>query len=142
MNAGDEREGRSLWGAGPWDDEPDALAWRTLAGYTAQAKRSLPLGYWCGYVAVPPGHPCHGRERSDLPDLTVHGGVTWAGKAAEGGAWWIGFDCTHAYDARPSDRMIEKLVGSDVASRGVYRDLGFVRMQCERLAQQLHELLS
>lgn len=31
-----------------------------------------------GYVAVPPGHPAHGKHYDALGDLYVHGGVTFA----------------------------------------------------------------
>lgn len=68
------------------------------------------IGYRCGYVRVPQGHPWHGKGYDDVrtadgdwPD--VHGGLTFAepdtdcGKGGEDSAWWVGFDAAHAGDA-------------------------------------------
>jgi hypothetical protein len=51
------------------------------------------MGYRCGYVRVPKGHPCHGGSGDDL---SVHGGITFAekdiscDKPGEDDAWWFG----------------------------------------------------
>lgn len=51
---------KSAWGPGPWQDEPDEVRWRDDAtGYDCLLRRNS-LGAWCGYVAVPEGHPLHG----------------------------------------------------------------------------------
>lgn len=52
---------RTGWPSGPWDDEPDRVEWRDEAtGLPCLALRNDMFGSWCGYVAVPPGHPVHG----------------------------------------------------------------------------------
>lgn len=42
--------------SGPWDNEPDRIAWVDPdTGYHSLMRRNR-LGSWCGYIAVPPGH--------------------------------------------------------------------------------------
>jgi hypothetical protein len=67
------------------------------------------LGTLCGYLAVPQGHPWFGLHQHDERlDVECHGGVTWTGSAFEEHphvlitiAWWVGFDCIHAFDYIP-----------------------------------------
>ncbi len=111
---------KSTWGDGPWQSEPDRLEFRvpelpTLACLMVRG----PMGSWCGYVGVPPGHPAHGKDDGEL-DLKVHGGLTYAApcmvESARGpealvchvpqpgesdDVWWLGFDCGHAWDVSP-----------------------------------------
>ena len=80
---------RTDWGAGPWGDEPDRVEWHD-GDLPCLALRNR-LGAWCGYVAVPPGHPWHGisymecikGHGSDCYEHSipaeVHGGLTFAG---------------------------------------------------------------
>ena len=65
----------------------------------------MPLGYRCGYVAIPKTHPLHGEDIGQLGHLTCHGGVTFAGRGdclwwwkGEPDEWLIGFDCMHCTD--------------------------------------------
>lgn len=149
---------KSRWQRGPWDDEPDRLEWKTAAGLPGLMVRHPRLGHWCGYVAVPPGHPCHGRsEGTDyekdangdedylkpLPnpvnELNAHGGITYAA-ACDGhvchvpepgepdDVWWLGFDCAHSGDHSP--------YGTPFA-HDTYRDVAYVRGEVEDLAAQL-----
>lgn len=148
---------RSRWPAGPWNDEPDRADWKDEAtGLDCLALRA-PTGHWCGYVAVPEGHPLFGRSYGDsyaegadghygptpgphADDLRVHGGITYGDRChgaichvADEGAppvWWLGFDCNHYGDQGP--------VGFRIG--GVYRDLTYVREQCTALAAQLGAL--
>lgn len=103
---------RSSWGPGPWDGEPDKVSWTDPAtGRPCLAVRN-PVGAWCGYVAVDPGHPLHGQDY-DVPDVVVHGGLTYAAYCREGATeaegichvprpgqphdvWWFGFDTCQA----------------------------------------------
>ncbi len=69
-------------------------------------------GFRCGYVRLPQGHPWHGKDYNDIsPD--VHGGLSFAepdlrcGKGGADDAWWIGFDCGHAFDLPDPDLPIE-----------------------------------
>jgi hypothetical protein len=133
-----ERIDRQGWPPGPWDDEPDHVQWRTTAGYPAIAHRNE-TGFWCGYVAVPRSHRALEGER--LEELSVHGGLTYGSDGCRGAichtpaagepdaVYWVGFDCMHGGDSRPG-----------WAFGGTYRDLGFVRSECERLAEQIKAL--
>lgn len=104
---------KSNFGPGPWDGEPDRVEFES-AGLPCLLLRG-PSGIWCGYVAVPPGHRCHGWELDAdvLADIRVHGGLTYAA-ACDGSrichipkpgdpadVWWLGFDCGHAGDYIP-----------------------------------------
>ena len=63
------------------------------------------IGFACGYVRLPAGHPWHGLtwEDEDL-DASCHGGITFnepdvpCEKPGPDDAYWIGFDCAHAGD--------------------------------------------
>lgn len=151
---------RSGWGPGPWDGEPDVAFWRSAAGGLPAAAIRSGLGAWCGYVAVREGHPLHGKARIRL---RVHGGVTWARSNLPGDEsppevfgegeqlWWIGFDCDHAFSDvspafGPAVRALVARLSERIAVHGAvvpgheYRDLVFVRAQCERMAGQLVEV--
>lgn len=154
---------RSGWGTGPWDGEPDKVAWTDPAtGYPCIASRGNPShGSWCGYVAVEPGHPLHGKGHYDADELEVHGGLTFAAPCAEdepvekavchvpepgksGDVHWFGFDCHHAFDYAPAyvARMRE-LYPHDPILRddgGTYRTLEYVKAECASLAKQLKDL--
>jgi hypothetical protein len=158
---------KSAWGEGPWQDEPDKVEWRDEAtGYPCIAKRANPdIGVWCGYVAVPPGHPAHGKDYDDV-NVDVHGGLTFAGACREDApratavchvpkpgepadVWWLGFDCGHALDVMPAMlahfRQLHEKTGDPIWQepersdewRPVYRDLAYVQAECARLAEQL-----
>src|SRR5688572_11433893 len=101
---------KSEWGDGPWQTEPDRVEFEH-AGLPCLMSRHPTLGHWCGYVAVPPGHPMHGKEY-DSVEVDVHGGLTY-GSACRGhichvpkpgepdDVFWFGFDCGHAGDYGP-----------------------------------------
>lgn len=127
---------RTGWKPGPWDDEPDKIQWKTAAGLPALIVRNS-IGNLCGYVGVPPSHPALSTE-----DLTVHGGVTYCHSCSgpichvpEPGepddVKWIGFDCAHLGDTWPGRALYWQ--GADI---GVYRDVPYVRSECESLAAQ------
>lgn len=63
---------KSAWGDGPWTSEPDRAEWEH-AGLPCLALRGPEFsGHWCGYVAVPPGHPMHGKGYSEeVPALAA-----------------------------------------------------------------------
>jgi hypothetical protein len=115
-------------------------------------RRSPVSGSWCGYVAVPPGHPWHGKSwhGDDFPEIEVHGGVTFSG-ACEGDVchkpepgepddvWWQGFDCNHAYDVCPLVVAMARRHGFPefgMDKYGTYRDVAFVRQEVQSLAEQ------
>jgi hypothetical protein len=126
------------WGSGPWIDEPDRIEFEAH-GLPCLMLRN-PFGAWCGYAAVPPGHPYHGKSDADVE---AHGGITYAGTCDESvgichvpkpgepdNVYWFGFDCSHCYDLTPGLRI-------PMLDHVVYRDVNYVRAEVEALAAQL-----
>ena len=132
------REGKP---SGLWDGEPDQIAWTDPdTGYPALMWRNK-FGSWCGYVAVPPGHPAHELDQGFLDGIEVHGGITWSGPRRDGAElWWVGFDCGHAGDDNWLMAEHEAKYGT-CPFNGVYCDVGYVRQEVSRLAQQLKEMI-
>lgn len=113
------------------------------------------IGYRCGYVKVPPGHPWHGKYSSDL-DADVHGGLTFAeadvpcDAGGQDNGHWLGFDCAHSCDmpdaTLPMDgdgcayhdtmNRIFDLYKGDY-SAGV-RTQEYVEGECRKLCEQAH----
>lgn len=103
------------------------------------------LGYRCGYVRIPAGHPWHGLDYDDV-GAEVHGGLTFAepdtdcGKGGEDNAWWLGFDCAHYCDAPDPDlpgydpRVDWNALGSTI------KTTAYVAAECRRLAEQAAEV--
>lgn len=153
------------WERGEWDHEPDKVQWQDEAtGLPCLIVRG-PSGALCGYVGVPVGHPWHGTDYDDCglyhpkPDdyaedwyIDVHGGLTYAGgcqhpdNQADGichipgdgepdDTWWLGFDCAHFGDytdmARPKEWR-DRWPSRD----SIYRDIAYVRSECQKLAKQ------
>lgn len=158
---------RTGWPKGPWDDEPDRVDFKTVAGFPAIALRHH-SGHWCGYVAVPPGHPAYTHPNID-DVVKVHGTFTYGGKCAghvchvpEPGepadVYWLGFDFAHCGDAHPSkyDDFDAHTWSEDGRTqfwgpksryvrpgevRGVYRDIAYVARECEKVAEQLAAMM-
>lgn len=111
------------------------------------------IGYRCGYVRVPAGHPWHGKDYGDegMYDIEVHGGLTFAepdtdcGKGGEDNAWWFGFDCAHYNDAKDPRLMTGEHLAHEIAMErrfpvtgvGVIRTTEYVAAECRRLAEQV-----
>lgn len=139
---------KSKWGSGPWQGEADRVEWR---------HRGLPclivrqgFGALCGYVAVPPGHPAHSRDGSEV-DVAVHGGLTYSAECEgrichvpEHGesdrVWWLGFDCAHAWDFVPG--LHAKLRQDMLPVSMTYKTIEFVTRQVNSLAEQLADMAS
>lgn len=150
-------EEKTQWGPGPWDDEPDKAQWiDETTGLDCLIVRNH-HGTLCGYVGVPPEHPDHGKDYDEV-DVDVHGGLTFAGmcdeEAPEGhgichipepgrppDVYWLGFDCGHFMDLSPGmiefQRQVSERSGLPHDFGEVYRDIAYVRSECEQLAQQL-----
>src|SRR6476661_4167873 len=108
---------------------PDVLLNKGIhAGFEYEVTRNR-MGYRCGYVRIPAGHPWHGKGYDEIePYPEVHGGLTFAEPDADCGgaricpgpphaghassdwtcplesrqaddAWWLGFDAAHVFDA-------------------------------------------
>lgn len=89
-------------------------SWKTKAGLQAQILNNMAL---CGYVQLPKGHPCHGRDWDNLRDIHINGEPSFAGPGVDG-TWVIGFD--HGFHSDDLDEM---------------------REDCESLAKQLNEFV-
>ena len=94
------------------------------------------MGFRCGYVRVPAGHPWHGKQWDEI-SCDCHGGITFAEPdvACEGpgddSAYWIGFDCAHFGDAADPD-----LPDAVDVSSGVVRSQQYVEECCISLCCQ------
>jgi hypothetical protein len=146
---------KAMWGPGPWDTEPDKISWTDKAtGLPCLIVRNR-LGSLCGYVAVEPGHPMHGKDYDGVP-VTVHGGLTFAGSCNESGpveqsvchvpepgkpgdVFWFGFDCAHSDDVSPVMRDYD-LGGR--AFGATYKPVGYVWGECVGLAGQLAAMVA
>lgn len=92
-------------------------------------------GWGNGYVCIPSDHPLYGLDYDQIhtlmPDLDVHGGLTFASKSEECKDWvelpegtkenhWIiGFDCAHYNDNQ------------------INRPRAFVELEAQNLARQI-----
>lgn len=112
------------------------------------------IGYRCGYVRVPAGHPWHGKGYDDegMYDIDVHGGLTFAapdtdcGKGGEDDAWWLGFDCAHYGDAKDPRIMTAEQIARELAferdglglphGEASIKTTEYVEAECRRLAEQ------
>lgn len=147
------RENRSAtrWVDGPWTDEPDRIEWITEAGLPGiilrqSARAEYAPGHLCGYVGVEPAHPWHGKDCETAPmeaHEACHWGITF-GRECEGEVchvpepgqpehlWWLGFDAAHCEDMSPRDATV---YGQRLTDRSVYRTVGYMRREVERLAE-------
>lgn len=154
-----DREG---WPEGPWDDEPDRVAWvDETTGLPCLVRRGGG-GAWCGYVAVSPGHPWHGTDYSECltgahdDDIycecsphaltEVHGGLTYAAECegdpregichvpTEGGPDDVWW---LGFDCGHLGDLTPHQLASGYGDRGVYRTVGYVRAQTLALAAQV-----
>lgn len=148
---------------GPWQDEPyDKIVWVDEASDLDCMVKRGPMGVWCGYVGVPPGHPAHGMDYDDVrladdqwPD--VHGGLTYAAPCADSEepeaichvpepgrpehVWWFGFDCGHWQDITPVTQRYLDEAGRTLPLRGsyepTYKSVDYAKAETLSLAQQL-----
>ena len=64
------------------------------------------MGWRCGYVGVPEGHPLYGKKYEEIEnDFEMNGGLTYSNynesydkEAGVTKYWYIGFDCAHSGD--------------------------------------------
>lgn len=135
---------KATWGDGPWQEEPDALAFVDEAtGLDCLIVRHPHFGNLNGYVGVPKGHPLFDKDYDD-PPVEVHGGLTfagrspgWAGSEGKPELFYFGFDTAHAWDFLPGMAAREEAMGMPHFSGEKYRDLAFVKAEVASLAAQL-----
>jgi hypothetical protein len=129
---------------GPWHDEGDHEDFRSPEDVPCIIHRNR-VGAWCGYVAVPPGHPWHGANYTEVP-AEVHGGLTYSdgcngeichvpSHGESDDVWWLGFDCCHS-----GDMTFYDLVDGRIWA-GVYKTADYARAETLRLAAQAHTAL-
>lgn len=110
------------------------IASGTEAGYRWEVS-SNKMGFRCGYVRVPAGHPWHGKDYDAVePYPDVHGGLTFARPDTSDLSWWLGFDCAHAGDA--PDPALPGYEHIGLTWAGIIRDTLYVVGQCLELAFQ------
>lgn len=159
-----EYEPKENWGKGPWQREPDRVEFEH-AGLPCLLQRAPITGCWCGYAAVPSGHPLHGKHYDDpAVDVGAHGGLTYSDKCdgaichvpkpgEPDDVWWFGFDCSHGQDYAPAmEARMKRLRGimgelwADLPEmpsslsgifRATYKTLEYARAETEQLAEQL-----
>lgn len=144
---------RPDWGEGPWQNEPNYVPAFRHASLLCLLHRGG-SGAWCGYVGVEPEHPVHGLDYNAvhelLPNLEVHGGLTYSEQCAghichvpEPGetddVWWLGFDCNHSGDLAPSAAATGRKYGLSLPGfpGDRYRTMEYCRRETMRLAEQL-----
>jgi hypothetical protein len=152
---------KKAWGPGPWQDEPDKIHWIDPAtDLDVLMVRNERNGHWCGYVGVTEGHPAFGMDYDDVPDISVHGGLTYADECLETDdpakgvchvpfpgrpdhVWWLGFDCAHAWDLSPGRNSTLRKYGMttyELEDKEVYRTRAYVESEIRDLAGQLKAL--
>ncbi len=142
------------------DAGPVEKSWKTEDGLFAIVLMNH-MGFRCGYVAVEPGHPFHGKHYNEVkigdeyPD--VHGGLTYAAPCA--GAvchdgpedlWWFGFDAGHLGDSpdpenpkvKEMNALLEAKMGRpSIMMEGKHRSQQYMERECVKLSKQLASLL-
>lgn len=68
--------------------------------------------------------------------IEVHGGVTYTRHYPEDNKYVIGFDCAHYNDLVPSYLESEKF-GMGLITGPCYREMAYVKSECESLAEQI-----
>ena len=106
------------------------------------------MGFRCGYVRVPKGHPWFDKDYNDI-NADVHGGLTFAAmdmpcdKGGPDDGYWVGFDCGH-FDDAPDPALPILKARKDFALAwvgGVVRSQAYVEEQCRSLCQQAKEAM-
>ena len=108
--------------------------WKTKAGYKAYVLY-VNESHNCGYVVIEKEHSLFQLDYDKIPDIDVHGGITYAGVLSEMNEkteWTFGFDAAHLGD---------KTTYSDYPE-DIFRDTNYMANECESLAKQLKKLES
>lgn len=148
-----DESGRALYRGkllpdGPWHQEPDHLDFRSPEDVPCILHRNN-MGAWCGYVAVAPGHPWHGKDYGDVgPE--VHGGLTYSERCAgeichvpqsgeSDDVWWLGFDCIHSGDLSLHDVAEGRVEYHNGYWLTSYKTIAYVQAETLKLASQAAE---
>ena len=122
------------------------------SGLPCVIRRAKEMGHWCGYVGVPQNSKLNGKDyyyysenelnisklEEAINNITVHGGLTFAGKLKEGDLMhYFGFDCSHLGDL---NRLCFDY--PDIKPDAIYRDKSYVIKECKQLAEQLSKIIA
>ena len=84
----------------------------------------------CGYITLTKDSSLYGVGYDEI-NINAHGGLTYDGYD-ENENWVIGFDCSHYGDLTPYFLLNE----DSFFVSGTYRDMQYVKAQCESMAEQ------
>ena len=87
----------------------------------------------CGYITLTQDNSLYGVGYDDI-NISAHGGITYQGYD-ENENWVIGFDCGHYGDLTPYFLLKDDTFGKFIQD-GIYRDMEYVKTQCESMAEQ------
>lgn len=98
---------RSGWPPGPWDGEPDRAAWTDAGtGLACRIERVPGSGHLAGIVALPPGHPLHGKSGSEaampVPASKWPANTDLGGHVAGDGSWEVRFEADYIWQGTPT----------------------------------------
>lgn len=118
--------------------EPNAAERRwTHRGLTCMVRAGpKELGFFNGYVAVPPEHPWYRKHYADV-SVEIHGGLTYAELEPDG--WTFGFDTGHAFDVWPGTPVPAWRVGQNHEEWNNMWSMELLEAEVQRLAEQLAE---
>jgi hypothetical protein len=130
---------KSTWGPGPWQSEPDRVDF-VHAGFACFVRRREDHGNFCGYVGVPHEHPLYGKPYDDaeVAPLERRRLNQRIPRVRPRRAAFESFRFRLAHSRNHARRQIERVRAVETQPpHVVYRDLPYVRAECERLAEQL-----
>jgi len=161
---------KSQWPDGPWRTEPDRLDWvhAGYACMILRHPYYGSLCGYVGVDNQHPLYEKDWND-ANFPDFEVHYGINYTAKCTRSvchtplpgmpaDVWWLGFDCNHGFDVAPGTmrtmEALRKQIGSmkwpeelsaeiDAAEelfKERYRDLEYVKQNCEDLADQLRNI--
>lgn len=143
---------------GPWFDEPDLEIWER--NDTVCVVRRTDGGSLCGYVGIkinPDSAPgwTVSYLKSIRDKLNVHGGVTFESGDIDhivqfeqidptvlewiDSYFFFGFDCAHVADLCFLKKELFHLLGHN---NEIYKDWKYACNQCEKLSDQLQEVIT
>lgn len=136
---------KSIFAEGPWQEEPDYVAWvDETTMYPCVARRNI-FGAWGGYVGVDSSHPLYAvNTLAEVYDfIEVHRGIHYTSFSMDESRnfeppirhWWIGFDCMEPNDLLP--HSVHQIRPPRKRKNRAYRDLPYVKDQVTKLAHQL-----
>ena len=116
-------------------EEGDYLDWIYMSSngilIRCEIIRNIELLNLCGYIYLDEDNTFYGVNYDNIP-CNVHCGLSFSKKVDD--SWVIGFDCAHFGDLIPFF-VFEKNLGYYTNSKSVYRDINYVKSECEKLAE-------